>query len=158
MPAALFLAVQDEAEFAGIQAQAMAQTVESQGAQQVRASEISGSATGPHIFASSGCATEGSVPFGFLAQRRAVERQADVLAIQTMARARFDPNALANYIERVQEAPTPDSAKSSPLPLPEERVADMRSAIAKLPTTSYPATADGPLTAAKQEVRRFLER
>ena len=158
VPAALFLAVQDEAEFAGILAQALEQTVEPQGAQQVRASEISGSATGPHLFASSGCATEGSAPLGFLAQRRAVERQADVLAVQTMARARFDPNALVRYVERVQDAPTPDSAKSSPLPLPGERVADMGSVIAKLPTTSYPARADEPLTAAKEEVRRLLER
>lgn len=56
---------------------------------------------------------------------RELAAEADVLAVQTMARAGFDPNALVRYVERVQDAPTPDPAKSSPLPLPEERVADM---------------------------------
>jgi len=143
VPAAMFLAARDEAEFAGMMAHAMAHIAARQATQLSRWS---------------GTCTDGAaVPAGFLAIQLGLEREADALALQTMAQAGFDPNAFVRYTERVQPAPSaPRSAAFSTVPSRDQRLAAMTSTIAGLPATNYPALADGEFAAAREEVRRLV--
>ena len=161
VPAALFLAAQDEAEFAGMLAHAMEHVAERHGTRQATRGEIAGSASVPLVFMGgiNGCASDQAVPLGFVAFQRNFERQADFLAVQAMARAGYDPRALARYIERVQPpVPPPSTARAafSPLPRRDDRVGIMESAISKVPATQYAAPAPGEFSAAQEEVRRFI--
>jgi beta-barrel assembly-enhancing protease len=155
VPAALFLAAQDEAEFAGMLAHAMAHIAERHGTRQATRGAIVNYASTPLIFAGGwgGCPS-GGVPLGFLAFQRGFERQADLLAVQTMAHAGFDPNGLVRYIERVQLPPSGQTPQVfSPLPARDERVAAMLSGIASLPAVDYPVAPGGEFGATQQQVR-----
>ena len=80
VPAALFLAARDEAEFAALLAHAMAHIAARQGNVQP-----TGLASVPLIFGFGGSCTEGgALPVGFTATRRGFELQADALSLQTM--------------------------------------------------------------------------
>jgi len=105
VPAALFLAARDEAEFAALLAHAMAHIAARQGNVQP-----TGLASVPLIFGFGGSCTEGgALPVGFTATRRGFELQADALSLQTMAQAGFDPKALVRYTEReVRRLPRSD--------------------------------------------------
>jgi predicted Zn-dependent protease len=81
--------------------------------------------------------------------------EADVLAVQAMARAGFEPMALVRYIERVQPAVgTPKAAAA--LPDRDHCVASMRLLIENLPPSIYAAPGE-EFTAIQQEVRRLME-
>ncbi len=154
VPAALFLAAQDEAEFAGMLAQAMARAVERHGARLTTRGEPNRSASIPLVFGP-GCASQVAVPAGFLKVQQSSERQADLIAVQTMAHAGFDPNALARYTERVQPRASVTGSVFSPLPPRDERIASMLSAIAKLPPTNYANPSTGEFEGARDEVRHL---
>jgi predicted Zn-dependent protease len=106
VPAALFLGAQDEAEFAGMLAQAMhfgaLQVTRGQAAQPARIPLI--------IIMGRGCSEGQMIPMvrGQTNPRAAhgMVLEADALAVQTMARAGFDPAALVRYIEGVQPSNT----------------------------------------------------
>jgi predicted Zn-dependent protease len=155
VPAALFLAAQDEAEFAGMLAHAMQHVSRRHGMQQGRATD---NANRPVVYMggwSGGCAETPAVPRGSLTLQRSNELEADFLAVQTMAHAGFDPMALVRYIERVQGRPDGTvSQADSPLPDRDQRLTTMRSAIEKLPAVEYAAAA-GEFAAVQQEVRRL---
>jgi predicted Zn-dependent protease len=153
VPAALFLATRDEAEFAAMLTHAMAHIAVRQGnVQPTRLASV------PLIFGFGGSCTEGgALPVGFTAAQRGVELQADALSLQTMARAGFDPNALVRYTEREQPAPLDErSVELSPIPPRDQRVAAMTSIIKGLKATNYSARADGEFAAAREEARRFV--
>jgi beta-barrel assembly-enhancing protease len=98
VPAALFLAAQDEAEFAGMLAHAMAHVVEHHGTQQATPGKLMQFASIPVDFNRGiGCASGLAVPVRFLEFQRTLENEADLLAVQTMALTEFDPNALVRY-------------------------------------------------------------
>lgn len=160
VPAALFLAVQDEAEFAGMLAHSMEHIAQRQGARPAARGQISNAASVPLIFLggwSGSCGGSSAIPAGFVTIQRRDELEADALAAQTMEQAGFDPRALMRYIGRVQPGPSPGaSAASSPIPPRDERVATLMSMIAKLPTATYPVPADGAFAAAREEVRRLV--
>ena len=158
VPAALFVAAQDEAEFAGMVAHAMAHVVERHGTQQATRGQLMQSGSIPVVFmgSSAGCNSEGPVPVGFLKFQRTFEREADFLAVPTMAQAGFDPNALVHYTERVQPRVSTTPLVFSPLPLRDDRIATMSSAITKLPPTHYAAPIPGEFQAARESVRQFL--
>jgi beta-barrel assembly-enhancing protease len=160
VPAALFLAARDEAEFAGMLAHAMAHIAAQATRPPARSPETS-SAGVPRIFIGgwSGSCTDGAaVPSGFLATQQAIEREADALALHAMAQAGFDPRALVRYTERVQ--PAPSAARStaySMLPPRDQRVAAMTSIIEAMAPTNYSASVDGDeFAAAREEVRRAV--
>jgi predicted Zn-dependent protease len=153
VPAALFLATRDEAEFAAMLTHAMAHIAARQG--NVQPSSL---ASVPLIFGLGGsCTEDGALPMGFRATQRGFELQADALSLQTMAQAGFDPKALVRYTEREQPVPSDErSVELSPIPPRDQRVAAMTSIIAGLKATNYPARADGEFAAAREEVRRFV--
>jgi predicted Zn-dependent protease len=160
VPAALFLAAQDEADFAGMLAHAMAHIAERHGTRQATRGQVINYASVPLVFMGgwAGCASGAAVPLGFLKFQQNFERQADFLAVQAMARAGFDPNALVRYIERVQPPPPPSTEAStapSPLPTRDQRIAVMMSGISQLPATQYTSPANGEFEVAREEIRRF---
>jgi beta-barrel assembly-enhancing protease len=71
--------------------------------------------------------------------QRQFERQADYLAVQTMAAAGYDPADLASYLERMQPLRGEVARAFDPLPPRAERVKAIRGAIAKLPARTYRA-------------------
>ena len=160
VPAALFLAAHDEAEFAGMLAHAMEHIAQRHGTRQAARGQIANLSSVPLIFMGgwSGNCSEGLVlPKGFLAIQRSNDLEADALAVQTMARAGFDPMALVRYIERVQHQPTTVTQKAAVgLPDREQRLAAMRSIIEKLPPANYAAPTEDFATVQK-ELRRLME-
>ena len=148
VPAALFVAAQNENEFAGMLAHAMEHVAQRHG---VRKATGGTSATIPLIFMGGwgGSCSEGTaVPRGFLASQRSAELEADALAVQTMARAGFDPKALMRYLERLQGA----------APGRDERVAALLAAMEKLPKVTYTVSPGDEFASARQEVRSLTER
>jgi predicted Zn-dependent protease len=106
VPGALFVETRNEAEFAGMLAHAMSHIAARHGTRQASRGTIANLATIPLVFMGGwggGC-SEVLIPRAFLASQRSQELEADVLAVQTMAQAGFDPMALVRYIERVQPA------------------------------------------------------
>jgi hypothetical protein len=87
VPEALFVAAEDEAEFAGMLAQAMERTVLRQGLRRV--TNLDSLASIPLIFMGNGCS------------ENVATVQADGLAVEALAHAGFDPEALSHYLERV---------------------------------------------------------
>jgi predicted Zn-dependent protease len=90
-----------------------------------------------------------AVPLGFANQHRENELDADAHAVEAMATAGYDPAALESYIARVQPASTPRA-----YPERDERLAAIRAAIEKLPTTATYSPQDR-LAAIQDEVRRM---
>jgi len=104
VPAALFLAAQDEAEFAGVLARAMEYT---QQRPATRSTVAYGSSI-PLVFIggwSGACSDAFAIPGAWVASERRAESAADVLAVQAMARAGFDP-AGAGPLCRENRVPT----------------------------------------------------
>jgi predicted Zn-dependent protease len=147
--AALFAAAEDESEFAGMLAHAIVHVVEGPWPRPaVKAQGL------PLIFLggwSGKCSAGLAVPLAYLESQRKAERDADALVVGAMARAGFDPQALARYIDRVQ----PAASKYSPLPDREDRLTAIRSEIGKLARVDYKAS--GAFASVKEEVRRLAE-
>jgi beta-barrel assembly-enhancing protease len=169
VPTSLFLAAQDEAEFAGMLAHAMEHIAQRHGTREAaretsreatRGSMINNSSI-PVIFMggfSGNCSEGQSIPLGFITSQKSNELEADSLAVRTMARAGFDPSALARYIQRVQVRPAGTTSNAySPLPDRDQRLAAMLSTIEKLPPVNYAAAPPDEFAAAQQEVRRLSE-
>ena len=103
VPVGLFVAALAEDEFAGMLAHAMEHVAQRHWTRQ----ETATTATTPLIFMGGWVCSGGlPIPAAFLASQRRAELEADVLAVQTLARAGFDPNGLVRYVERVQVQPT----------------------------------------------------
>ena len=128
VPAALFLAARDEAEFAGMLAHAMAHIAARQGNPPSTGGQQTNLASVPLIFVggwSGSCTVAGAV--------------------------------LVRYTEREQPAPSDDgSVELSSIPPRDQRVAAMTSIIDSMTATNYPALADGEFGVAREEVRRFV--
>ena len=117
----LLTAAQNEAEFAGMLAHAMAH---------VSNRRIAPTANGAPLVFLGGWNTADSdlaVPNAFRERQRAIEQEADATAIRVLSDAGFDPRALAQYIERRQ-------------PSDSERIAAIHQHLAALPEREYPAT------------------
>ena len=143
IPARLILEAQSTAELAGMLAHAIAHVADRDCTRsETRADLMQISDTAAARFR--GCWNGEAVPLGSIQFQQAFERQADYLAVQTMAKAGYDPAALAAYIRRVQ----PDSKRGSPRvfspwPTAGERVKQIEQEIRKLPPDRrYPAGED----------------
>jgi predicted Zn-dependent protease len=145
VPAALFLAAQDEQEFAGMLAQAMERVA--------RHHARTGAAV---IFAGGNCSDANLVPAAFLDSLRSAESEADARAVETLVRAGFDPNALVRYIERVQ-ARSGGAQKASRIPDRDQRVASLLAAIRRLPGIDFTHAPSNEFAAAGNEVRRLVD-
>jgi len=158
VPAALFIAAQDEAEFSGMLAHAMEHIAQRHGTRQATRGTMVNSSSVPLIFMGGGCSEGHAIPLGFIASQRSAELEADFLAVQTIARAGFNPRALVEYLRRVQVQPAGAISKAySPLPDPDQRLATMLLAIEKLPTVDYAAVAPAEFAAARQELRSLTK-
>ena len=122
VPSNLLLTAREEAEFAGMLAQAIAR---------VPVLIESNTGTIPIFFVDS--FDSGPMPTGVIDQRRERELQADASAILLLSSAGFDPAALLRYVERVQPLDRP----RSPFPARADRIAALQKAIRDLPPASY---------------------
>jgi predicted Zn-dependent protease len=144
VPADLILTAQNEAEFAGMLAHAMAHVVARHGTRQATKGQLVNYGSVPLIFMG-GWMGEGNVqgagvPQTFARFQRAFEGEADTLAIRFLSRTGYDPKALAGYISRVQ---IDDRAgTSSVLPPLAQRMANMETAIQSLAPAEYAAPGD----------------
>lgn len=165
VPANLILTAQNEAEFAGMLAHAMAHVAERHGTRQATRGELANVASVPLIFMSGWTGlgaggNEPAVPISFLSTQRRFETEADVLAIKLTSGAGYDPKALVSYISRVQpgDADGSQAAKVfSALPPRDLRITSMEKAIQELPPREYvPSSEEFPRIQA--ELRRLLQR
>lgn len=148
VPASLILTAQNEAEFAGMLAHAMAHCAERHGTRQATRGEIANLSNIPLVFV--GGERKQIGPVGFSSLQRRFEVEADALAIKITASAGYDPEALVRYIARVQSG---DIARpSSPMPTRESRLAGMEKAIQQLPRKIYSSTDE--FSSLQDEVRQ----
>ena len=104
----LILKAQSEAELAGVMAHEIAHVAARHGTRQASRGELAQSATLPLIFAGgwAGYAAYQAagvvIPIGFLKFSRAFESEADMLGLQYMYKAGYDPTALVDFFERIE--------------------------------------------------------
>jgi predicted Zn-dependent protease len=124
VPLSLLFAASDEAQFAGMLAQAMAR-------QPLR---INSDKPGMlPLFFVGGWGDAPLIPAAALNPWRDMQLQADAAAAVAMSHARFDPAALLRYIERLQ----PPDRKYSAFPPRASRIAALEQTILDLPKAAY---------------------
>jgi len=138
VPAALFVAAKDEAEFAGMLAQAMERSVLRQGLRTV--AKVDSLASIPLVFMGTGCSENKMIP---LAAQAKTAMEADRLAVEALAHAGFDPEGLSHYLERVQ----PDRP---------ERAENIQYLLKFQPQTNY-IVDESQFDAVRQRVRSLTE-
>jgi predicted Zn-dependent protease len=161
VPASLIVAAQNEAEFAGMLAIAMAHIAERQGTREATREALRHNASIPLVFigGSTGLGASGydpAVPRAFVSMVRSHEIEADALALKLMSGAGYDPEALATYIGREQP---PDSEKTrlySTLPPRGARIAAMQKVIAEFPPRTY-TSGGSDFLRMQAETRRTLK-
>jgi predicted Zn-dependent protease len=156
VPAALIVEAHDEAEFASMLAHSMEHVAQRQATRLATRSQLVNYGSIPLVFMggwTGGCSEALAIPVGFLAMQRDNELEADGLAVQAIARAGFDPEALLRYIERVQVQP---AKVFSSLPGRDQRVTAIRLVIEGLPASEYQVTS-GDFAAIQKEVIRLTE-
>jgi predicted Zn-dependent protease len=163
VPATLVLAAQDEGEFAGMMAHAMAHVAARDWTRQATRGEIAqmgmiataqsaGSGwNGDAIRQAGGL----QVPLTMLSSARKSHLEADALGAKAMAGAGFNPEALVRYLDRERrDRPGTVAVVFSDLPDRETRMAALRGLIAGMPASNYAAPGQ-EFTAFQQEVRRL---
>jgi predicted Zn-dependent protease len=140
VPAPLILAVENEAELAGMLAHSMAHVAAGAG---VDCAVISSTAHGTSVLLSS----------QDLEMRRACELEADRTAVNTVSAAGYDPTGLLEYIRRTQSPATSRSGMYSTLPPREERIAALEEELADLPTGGRWSSSE--FAAVQEKVRRL---
>jgi predicted Zn-dependent protease len=135
--ASLFLAVHDEAEFAGMLAHAISHIIERHGLPQT--TNMAGI---PLVFMGGWTGDERMMPAAFARTHQKREMEADKSALRLLAAAGYDPAALLRYVERFRT------------PAREDRIAALAEAVQALEPRSY--SVSGGFDAARDEVRRLL--
>lgn len=144
--ASLIFAARNEAELAGMLAHAMAHVSEQHEFRTV-AGEI------PLVFIG-GWGAFGDrerllLPAGAAQARHTFELQADRLAVRAMSDAGYDPEALLQYIDRMQPAATDIPPERSAVPSHHERIEALKQDIQSLP----PAAARAPINEEFQHIQ-----
>jgi predicted Zn-dependent protease len=104
----LILLAENEAEMAGVMGHEIAHIAARHGTKQATRGQIANMATIPLIFLGGwtgyGIRQAASVliPMGFLQFSRAFEEEADLLGLQYMYKAGYDPNGFTDFFERLQ--------------------------------------------------------
>ena len=94
------------------------------------------------------------LPLGMLQFQKAMESEADRLAVRmTAAAAGYDPEGLARYVGRVQDPPQGSSSLFFAFPPREQRMQAIEQMIQALPAKGY---ASGDFARIQEEVRRAL--
>jgi predicted Zn-dependent protease len=152
VPAALFLAARDEAEFAGMLAHGIGHIAARHYTRQGTRGEVVAMSAGGWAPQAMNQNQSLAIPLGFIAFQRGNELEADRLAAKAMAGAGFDPAALARYIGRVQPEQGSGPRVFSPLPAREQRVRAIEEVAGGMPARVY-GTGDA-FAAVREEVRR----
>jgi beta-barrel assembly-enhancing protease len=105
----LILKAESEAELAGVMAHEIAHVAARHGTRQATRGEIANFATIPLIFMGGGWTTYGIyqaasvlVPIGFLKFSRGFESEADMLGLEYMYKAGYDPTAFVDFFEKIE--------------------------------------------------------
>ncbi len=104
----LILKAETEAELAGVMAHEIAHVAARHGTRQATRGQVANLATIPLIFmggwAGYGIRQGASIliPMGFLSFSRAFESEADMLGIEYMYKANYDPTAFVDFFEKIQ--------------------------------------------------------
>jgi predicted Zn-dependent protease len=94
------------------------------------------------------------VDLSSISLKRGFEKEADVIAVQALAKAGYSPQALAVYVDRTQVDPQ-SSVVFSEWPRKEQRLAALRVAIEALPERVYSPHDD--LAAIQEKLRAALK-
>lgn len=156
---ALFRSAQDESEFAGMLAHAMAHVAARHGTRQATKAGLAQMATMPLMFYGGwtgfGARQSSSVliPVAFLQFARSYEREADELAVKMTAGAGFYPESLVNYYRRVwtDNAPGTTARVFDATGSRDDRIATIESAIQKL-TSPVSSTSSGEFLRIKEQI------
>jgi predicted Zn-dependent protease len=140
IPAPLILAVENEAELAGMLAHSMAHLADGSG---VGCAAIPATGHGASVLLSS----------QDLETRRTCELEADRTAVNAVSAAGYDPIGLLEYIRRTQSPATARSNTYSILPPREERIAALEEELADLPTGGRWSSSE--FTAVQEKVRQL---
>src|ERR1700682_2901350 len=105
----LILKAENEAELAGVMAHEIAHVAARHGTRQATRGEIANLATIPLIFMGGGWTTYGIyqaasvlVPIGFLKFSRGFESEADMLGLEYMYKAGYDPTSFVAFFEKIE--------------------------------------------------------
>ena len=104
----LVLKAENEAELAGVLAHEIAHVAARHGTRQATRGELAQYATLPLIFAGGWTgyaiyqAAGVAIPMGFLKFSRSFESEADMLGLQYMYKAGYDPNAFVDFFEKIE--------------------------------------------------------
>jgi predicted Zn-dependent protease len=125
----LILKAESEAELAGVMAHELAHIAARHGTRQATRGQIANLATIPLIFmggwAGYGIRQGASVmiPMGFMYFSRGFEREADLLGLQYLYKAGYDPSAFVDFFEKLQSLEPGTMAKVfSSHPLTDDRI------------------------------------
>ena len=136
VPASLFLTAQDDGEFAGMLAHAMAHVAERHGTR-AATQNVLGQMAGIPINSDSGNGTRPAstmfIPASYVTFSRGYEQEADGLAAKMVSAAGYDAQGLIRYITRQQTNNLTDTQARG------ERIAAMQNAIQSLP---HPASSE----------------
>ena len=105
----LILKADNEAELAGVMSHEIAHVAARHGTRQATRGEIAQLATIPLVFMGGGWTTYGIyqaanvlVPIGFLKFSRGFESEADMLGLEYMYKAGYDPTAFVDFFEKIE--------------------------------------------------------
>jgi predicted Zn-dependent protease len=161
VPASLILTAQNEAEFAGMLAHAMAHAAERHATRVATRGKLVNGVSSPIVLAGPGGWTalgngngELAIPLAFRTILRSFETEADRLAVKMTSGAGYDPQALARYIGRTQAEDIQTSNLFSVLPARDRRMKDIEHAIQALPPKIYFNAATEEFPRIQDEVRR----
>jgi predicted Zn-dependent protease len=128
----LILHADNEAELAGVMAHEIAHVAARHGTRQATRGEIANYATLPLIFAGGWTgyavyqAASAAIPLGFLKFSRGFEAEADMLGLQYMYKAGYDPSSFVDFFEKLEtmEKKKPGSLSKvfSTHPMTEDRI------------------------------------
>jgi predicted Zn-dependent protease len=155
IPARLFLAAQDEAEFAAMLAHSMAHVLEHHGTRLPTHSDVPGVVPAPLVFVGGWHGECAAMPLSTLSTRRTFELEADRRAVGMLAAAGYDPTALLRYIQREQPEDSPKPAFSC-LPTLTARVEKISEAIRSTPPRSEWLISSQEFQQVQESVRRSL--
>jgi predicted Zn-dependent protease len=140
IPAGLMIAAENEAEFAGMLAHAMAHVAKRHALRQATSGGIAQLATIPLIYVTGWMTNENSLtPLTGLKLRRQLELEADQVAVEAMASAGFDPHSLLHYVARVSAQTSTATEEHSPFPPAAVRLNALQQAVQNLPASSWAA-------------------
>ena len=130
----LILKADNEAELAGVMSHEIAHVAARHGTRQASRGELVNYASLPLIFMGgwTGYALQGAasvaIPMGFLTFSRGFEKEADMLGLQYMYKAGYDPEAFVDFFEKLQTMektkPGTMSKVFSTHPMTEDRIRD----------------------------------